>query len=700
MAGDSSPDYKALFLRAEEEWNQERELLRQAEERLNQERERTTFEEFIRACHNLLSLPVGVEDPTRCTKGSVPKPAGKLCPTRLCLWEDCGDSQQQLYNSVRNFLHASEEGAPRLFAPVIGLEEIGRQLSGRLLSSEKDLESYERHAVENHVHDVIAELCKIPQAREEFALGDGVKFDNHANALDDIYSAVPDVEDPSSVPRPKPDQFCIHRVNGNTNALLTIAEYKPPHKLTVEHLRAGLRPMHFWEENEKSRYEAEQQTGSVLVQQYHAMVHEGLQYSYITNGLALVLLRVRYNDPSTLYYYLCEPNMEVDLADDQSLELPRTSFARVLCICLMSFLSPVRDNEWRSAAIGQLHIWETDSKFFRTQSPEEQISESQVSEFLPSSLSESPTTDDRPPNTRSQTGCRPEETMHRSKSDDESDPDPNRTTSGRKRALNQITPSPPPTQRWSRIGSQSDRRGSGQHHTAKFCTQRCLLGLRHGGILDSHCPNVELHRQGRDNDRHLISTERLVQLLKQQLDENIDHDCTPFGVCGAYGAPFKVTCVPYGYTVVGKGTTSRLWNEVSREADVYGVLKKAQGSAVPVFLGTIDLEKIYFLHGGGQIRHMLLMAYGGKDTTELEHSKALFHEIGRSRKEIRALGVEHGDMRFANVLWNEELGRALIIDFHRSKLAPRLMEKRNSLKRSLCETQVSEAKRPLMEKRN
>ncbi|KAK9344105.1 hypothetical protein V1522DRAFT_411185 [Lipomyces starkeyi] len=62
-------------------------------------------------------------------------------------------------------------------------------------------------------------------------------------------------------------------------------------------------------------------------------------------------------------------------------------------------------------------------------------------------------------------------------------------------------------------------------------------------MLDSRCPNVELHRQGRDNDRHLISTECQVQLLKKQLDENIDHDCTPFGVCGAYGAPFKITCV-------------------------------------------------------------------------------------------------------------------------------------------------------------
>ncbi|KAK9334349.1 hypothetical protein V1521DRAFT_375134, partial [Lipomyces starkeyi] len=174
--------------------------------------------------------------------------------------------------------------------------------------------------------------------------------------------------------------------------------------------------------------------------------------------------------------------------------------------------------------------------------------------------------------------------------------------------------------------------------------------------------------------------------------EDLDHNCTPFGTCGAYGAPFKVTCVPYGYTVLGKGTTSGLWTEVSREVDVYRILQRAQGSAVPVFLGAIDLEQIYF-HDEGDIRHMLLMAWGGKDTTELEHSKALFHEIERSKREIRALGVVHGDFRFKNVLWNEELGRALVIDFHRSKLAPRLMEKRKTLKQSLCETQLSEAKR-------
>ncbi|KAL5335662.1 hypothetical protein BJX70DRAFT_374776 [Aspergillus crustosus] len=60
MSGSSSPDYKALFLKVEEERKQEAELRklaeerqRQAEEREGQERERnrpTTFGEFIRYC--------------------------------------------------------------------------------------------------------------------------------------------------------------------------------------------------------------------------------------------------------------------------------------------------------------------------------------------------------------------------------------------------------------------------------------------------------------------------------------------------------------------------------------------------------------------------------------------------------------------------------------------------------------------------
>jgi hypothetical protein len=68
---------------------------------------------------------------------------------------------------------------------VVELEGLGRRFALRPISSEQDLESYERFAVEDYVRDIISELCKIPAAREEFGLGDGVWFDNHANALDE-----------------------------------------------------------------------------------------------------------------------------------------------------------------------------------------------------------------------------------------------------------------------------------------------------------------------------------------------------------------------------------------------------------------------------------------------------------------------------------------------------------------------------------
>ena len=44
------------------------------------------------------------------------------------------------------------------------------------------------------------------------------------------------------------------------------------------------------QEPEKLRYNAAQLTGSALIQEFHIMIQEGLKYSYLTNGLAVVLL--------------------------------------------------------------------------------------------------------------------------------------------------------------------------------------------------------------------------------------------------------------------------------------------------------------------------------------------------------------------------------------------------------------------------
>ncbi|KAF7590253.1 hypothetical protein BBP40_003091 [Aspergillus hancockii] len=188
--------------------------------------------------------------------------------------------QQAVYRSVCNYLEPSGEAAERLFSPRLTLEELGQRFSKRAISSEQDLESYERFGVEDYVHDIITELCKIPAARDEFHLDDGVWFDNHANALDPVEV------DPFQVTEP---------------ILLTTVEYKPPHKLSVKNLRAGLQSMDFWDkvvqsnsvstdEPEKLRYNATRLTGSAVVPEFHVMIQEGLEYSYLTNGLALVML--------------------------------------------------------------------------------------------------------------------------------------------------------------------------------------------------------------------------------------------------------------------------------------------------------------------------------------------------------------------------------------------------------------------------
>lgn len=246
--------------------------------------------------------------------------------------------------AVCRYLQPADD-APQLFSSLAELEGLGR----RPLSSEQDLEIYERFAVEDHVHDVIEKLCEIPDARREFQLGSGIQFDNHTNVLDEDEDGQSEASNPQ---RPRPDQFCIHRVDGSTNSLLTTVEYKPPHKLSVESLRAGLRPMNFWQSGpadtiptdaaEKLRHNAERLAGSAIIQEYHVMIQEGLEYSYVTIGLARVLLRVPYDDPSTLYYCLCEPKLDANAGDGHSLLGPNIDIGGVLCLCLMSFRSPPR----------------------------------------------------------------------------------------------------------------------------------------------------------------------------------------------------------------------------------------------------------------------------------------------------------------------------------------------------------------------
>ncbi|KAJ5557939.1 hypothetical protein N7513_003525 [Penicillium frequentans] len=736
MADKSSPDYKSLYLQAEERRKQAEEREKQAEEREKQEAEgrrqaedrekqtkernqQTSFTELLRHCHDIISRKLRIETPSRSTTGKIPAPTGKFCPTRLEHWDDCPEQLLRVYSSVCQYLQPRPERPQRLFSPLLELKGLGRRFARKPLSSEQDLEAYERFGVEEHVHDIIAELCKVPAACAEFGLGDGIQFSNHTHSLSRDETVGADESHVSSTPHPQPDQFCIHRVDGNTTTLLTTVEYKPPHKLPVAALRMGLRPMDLWktmvrsnkiptDEHAKLRYNAERLACSAVVQEYHAMFEEGCEYSYVTNGLTRILLRVPQDEPSTLYYFFCDPHSEVDPAGDTTSQLSKTSVARVLCLCLMAFRSPSRGQEWRNRWRPDLHTWQTSFEHARSQIPSKELQqiphsdstnpdfpspESGSSYELPSSSPLPSPSDGRRVPTRAQSNCAPLDTRPRSPSPNSSGSDTNQNA-GHKRRISQVTSSPSARRSGQRQESRRDQDDHSRRRAAQFCTQRCLLGLQTRELLDELCPNVDSHRRGQDDlTEHPISAEELMISLKSQLDENIDR-CIPFGRCGSYGAPFKLTCTKYGYTVIGKGTTSGLWKEVSREAQVYQVLRKAQASAVPVFLGTIDLAKIYFLHGAGQIRHMLVMGWGGESTAKMDLTQRLRREIHKSNKEIKALGIIHEDLRRDNVLWSEELGRALIIDFHRSTLRRRPAKQRpGTAKRRLCQAEAADAKR-------
>ena len=126
-------------------------------------------------------------------------------------------------------------------------------------------------------------------------------------------------------------------------------------------------------------------------------------------------------------------------------------------------------------------------------------------------------------------------------------------------------------------------------------------------------------------------------------------------------------------------------------ADIYCILQRVQGSAVLVFLGRIDLAQVYFLHGVGEICHLLLMGWGGDSVGHIDEN--IQHAISRSEKKICSLGVFHQDLWPENILWNPDLKQALIIDFCWCTLDHQpIHQQSQSLKRLLSGTKEWEVK--------
>lgn len=169
----------------------------------------------------------------------------------------------------------------------------------------------------------------------------------------------------------------------------------------------------------------------------------------MTNGIARVLLYVPLDNLSTLYYFFYDPNSEVHPKFNNSSQLPKTSLARTLCLCLMAFRSPTRGQEWRNAIRPQLPPWTTTFDYTRSEIPEAELQQTLIypdntileytspeygSSYEPPSspLDSQTATTARQVPTRSQAGYAPLDVRHRSQSPDSSGSDSNEAT-GHKR---------------------------------------------------------------------------------------------------------------------------------------------------------------------------------------------------------------------------------------------------------------------------
>ena len=172
------------------------------EERAN----RTTFPQLLVLCHHHLSENLQVHNDQSLTlKGSITSPKGKKHPSRLLPWDDFPQQQQQqqqrYFDVANSFLCPVDRDPPACLVPALVIEDLGRTLCRRPLASERDLEHYERFAVEEKVKDVMGQSMTMPEANDLINSCKGLEFGNHLNPLSDDVDEVLERQKRSRVDR-------------------------------------------------------------------------------------------------------------------------------------------------------------------------------------------------------------------------------------------------------------------------------------------------------------------------------------------------------------------------------------------------------------------------------------------------------------------------------------------------------------------
>ena len=682
----------------EEAQKQLEEAQKQAEEAQKQAKEAqkqlqpTTLFEYLDALHTAVYCKAKVSVVGESTTGSAENAAKKIRPDRIRRWDSFPMEQQQLWATIME----SDFAQQRHFKSLSAVAAIADDYEVKSIGSEMDLNKFEDTAIDSHVAAAIRKVYSCASLRDEFGLKGNVLFENHPNTLGSEFISdgmeglslnptncaensgnAENAFNKTSLGHVRADQFCVYNsVAGNSRQRVPVfvAEYKPPHKLNAEQIKAGLQDMDLEDvtratrkNNASIRYR--RLVAAVITQAFSYMIYTGVEYGLVSTGMALIFLRVS-EDPTTVEYFLSLPREDVGLEtgfkDDNTADnrLHLTAVGQMFAFTLRAMKAKPRSQAWRTRAISQLKVWNiTYNDLLR-----------KVEEDDPSSVYRPQRQNDyirmspvklRPRKTVVATSwCKSSDESL--KDQDGSDPDSDKSSNDSNPPKTPCPPSNGPG-RSNRIqlsdNKALDSKSSGKETKRSYCTNNCLLGLLAGDKLDKKCPNVRLH----GTVRHTITGYSFLDRMREQMFTNPDEGCEEFGVNGSRGVLFKVRLLSHGYTLIAKGTVSHLIPHLRHERAIYEKLRPVQGKHVPVCLGGINLKNPWFYQGFAAVVHMLFLSFCGISISYVNvPGKALQCEVVRSLKAVHANGVLQRDAEARNLLWHE--GRAMVIDFERAKV--------------------------------
>ena len=687
-------DVEERLRKLEHAFEQQRQRADVAEEKLRQ----TTLTEYLSLCHTHLSKSISIQtNITFSTKGTPGNAKNKCRPDNLKPWEDYLQRHKDTLASLYSVYPSPQ---PQVFDSSHSVHIAGKNVASVKIASESDLQYFVRQTIETPMTHIMQHLQSLDHVRDKYNLPQGFRFENHGNALSDTspedaqppLPSTPGQTHDDPVSNPRPDQFCFYTTVNDLNRVALVAEFKAPHKLPLEQLkrllgshrdeikldeivnRIKIPARHSTEARTEQQYE--EQVAEVITQAFSYMVRCETQYGYITTGDALVFLYIKLEDDvKTAYYYLFESNRDdLDTQGEQYpassnplLAFPPTALSHLITFSIHALNSARQNQIWRERLLPGLKTWKREDQSVLEQLTQTPSTAGKISEYLPDS-DESPT-GSRPPK-RPRGDCAPGTPTAQNRNHSPSPPpdgssrpsNPARPAAAKNKQYRQ-----PPPQEKGYTDSRRRQRGY------LYCTQRCLQGLARGGPLDQCCPNVSKHcEEGYQGDRHELSCEEFKMLLDVQLRRSRGEDFCPLGIQGARGALFKVTLMPYNYTVVAKGTVWPYVRYLQHEAEVYRRLAALQGDCVPVFLGSLDLQYEFYYDAAVRIVHMMLLSWSGErlipETLTDTDKQMRISDAIRAVDAIHKAGVVHRDVRMPNLLWSEETKRVMVIDFERAEI--------------------------------